>query len=96
MPMNEYDWLDKWVHTPIITNTVTTKPKFEPKFKVGDKVLQSVFEQMPKQGVVVKLKKYGWVDVEIKGTIFEFLPEELTLVPSHKEFTDEEYEALLV
>ena len=66
------------------------------KFKVGDRVIQNVFEQVPKQGVVVQLKAYDWMDVDLGGTLFEFLPVELTLVQSHKGFTDEEYEALLV
>ena len=97
MPMNDYDWLEKWVHSPIMTNPVTTKPKLEPKFKVGDVVIQNVFEDRPRRGVVKSVRNYSCV-VKLDGgkEHYNFLDFELKLVPSHKEFTDEEYESLLV
>jgi len=67
------------------------------KFKVGDVVLQDLFTDFPMRGVVKRVNG-TFIDVKLDGMreYFQFLDFELKLVPSHKEFTDEEYESLLV
>ena len=67
------------------------------KFKVGDVVLQDLFTDFPMRSVVERVNG-TFIDVKLDGMreYFQFLDFELKLVPSHKEFTDEEYESLLV
>lgn len=66
------------------------------RFKVGDMVKQDQFLGVPRQGKVVSADPNGYTGVKLGKLVYGFLDYELTLVPSHKEFTDEEYESLLV
>lgn len=65
-------------------------------FKVGDLAIQNEFNDAPKRGVVVEADRGGYVGLKLGSLVYGFMDHELQAVPSHKEFTDEEYESLLV
>lgn len=72
-----------------------TNPKGN-RFKAGDMVKQDQFHGVPQVGKVITADPDGYTGVKLGKLVYGFLDYELTLVPSHKEFTDEEYESLLV